>query len=366
MIHHEAHIVTRVSFAPHRNKLNPYQQLLVDGLKNIGIEVEFEHDLHQFNGGPRKDARPLMQKVYHILHIHWLHPFIIRDKQVETECQGRQLVEDLSRIKQAGTQIVWTVHNLHNHERRHVRTEQKFSKLVAKLCDALIVHSETAKELVCSCLKVPSEKIYVIPMGHYRDCYPNRVSRGEARERLGVSGFHTVLLYFGMVREYKGLPELLEAFKRVDEQRMALVVAGLPISQRLIELVHKASKGDPRIIPVLKWIPNDEVDLYFNSADVVVLPLREALTTSSAVLAMSYGKAIIGPKMNALTDVVPESGAIYYLPRSIDGLAQALRNALLTDLPALGHANLKYINQFTWEKVAHLTRRVYDQVAGIR
>lgn len=110
--------------------------------------------------------------------------------------------------------------------------------------------------------------------------------RAEAEKKLGLKPGKKNILFFGLIREYKGLDILLEAFSRLDEGYQ-LIIAGEPYGsfdkyQRLID----SMPGKDRIFMDLKYIKDSEVSDYFSAADVAVLPYRSA--TQSGISSVSY------------------------------------------------------------------------------
>jgi glycosyltransferase involved in cell wall biosynthesis len=104
-------------------------------------------------------------------------------------------------------------------------------RLLFELCDAVICHCEAAAGSVAEAYELDPElrrRLHVIPHGNYIDVYPNTLSRAEARSRLGLPEGARVLLFIGAVRAYKGIEELLAAFRTLDEPNARLVVAGSP------------------------------------------------------------------------------------------------------------------------------------------
>ncbi|MFS8641463.1 MAG: glycosyltransferase, partial [Symbiobacteriaceae bacterium] len=228
-----------------------------------------------------------------------------------TVAKGARLLAWLARARRRGLRLVWTVHNLHDHERRHPWLELFFHRRLVRLCDALIVHCRYARDAVCEAYRVPArlrERVHVIPHGHYLDCYENRLSREEARERLGLGAGDVVFLYLGMIRRYKGVPGLVRAFRRLEDPRARLIVAGRPATADLRAEIEAAMEGDGRIKAVLEHVPDGDIQLYMNAADAVVMPYEEIFTSGTVVLAMSFGRAVVAPRRGCLAEVVDGQG----------------------------------------------------------
>ncbi len=95
------------------------------------------------------------------------------------------------------------------------------------------------------------------------------------------------------------------------------------------------------------------------AADAVVFPFKDILTSGSIFLAMSFGKAIIVPKLESLEEIIAVGGAICFDPEDPDGLKSALKTALTSDLEGLGQINLNAAKLLSWDKIARQTADVY-------
>jgi glycosyltransferase involved in cell wall biosynthesis len=120
-----------------------------------------------------------------------------------------------------------------------------------------------------------------------------RTLQGEARRRLGLPLGVPILLFFGIVREYKGLKDILKALPaiRVRLENVILVIAGefWEDKRTYLKMIERSRIGD-RVIIEDRYIPNEEVPLYFSAADVLVAPYRR--TTGSGVVQMARGLGI--------------------------------------------------------------------------
>src|SRR5690606_26973851 len=110
-------------------------------------------------------------------------------------------------------------------------------------------------ELVAKEFKITDRsKIAIIPHGNYIGCYPNEISREEARARLGLPADAVVLLFLGKIRRYKGVPELIETFQGIDGGDARLVVAGSPLNPQVEKEVRDAVRSEhvhlhPNFVP---------------------------------------------------------------------------------------------------------------------
>ena len=116
--------------------------------------------------------------------------------------------------------------------------------------------------------------------------FGKKKERREAEEKLGLASQKKTILFFGLIREYKGLDILLEAFRLLDDSYQ-LIIAGEPYgSFEKYRAIIDSLPGKDRIYLSLKYIKDSEVTDYFSAADVAVLPYRSA--TQSGISSVSY------------------------------------------------------------------------------
>jgi glycosyltransferase involved in cell wall biosynthesis len=200
-------------------------------------------------------------------------------------------------------------------------------RFLVKRASLYVTHSESDRRLVASKYRLPEGRVYVIPHGLY-DQY-QKISRGDARRKLGLDGDY-VILSFGLIRPYKGIPNLIRAFGELPEDvagRSRLLIAGEIWEDR--EAVTQAMAGckyRDRIRLVDDYIPDDDIPLYFNAADVVALPYTRASQSGVAHIAMAFGRPIVVSKVGGLAESMADYSGTYFVP---PGDATAIRDALL-------------------------------------
>lgn len=270
----------------------------------------------------------------------------------------------LTFLKAAGVKIVWTAHELGRRGRRNRKLEKAGTIFTAKIADAVIAHCEKARAEVLRQPLLANKKVFVVPHGHYVGYYSNEISREQARIALGLPQEAFVFLFFGWIDRYKGVAELIEAFERMHSEEAYLVIAGTSPESKFADLIHQRVAHKPRIKLVHKFIPENEIQIYLNSCDAVVLPYRDVLTSGAVILAMSFGRPCVAVRRGCIGDVLNESGAFLYDPPSPLSLVRAMEHAMenRSALAAMGRYNLERACQWGWDRVAQETVDVYRWV----
>ncbi|HTY91612.1 MAG TPA: glycosyltransferase [Methanocella sp.] len=209
-----------------------------------------------------------------------------------------------------------------------IRIYSRFmGRLLVRRAALYVTHSESDKKLVVSKYHIPEEKVQVIPHGLY-DQY-RHVPQAEARKKLGLDGEY-VILTFGLIRPYKGIPNLIKAFGDLPAEmasRSRLLIAGEIWEDR--EAVTQAIASSPyrdRITLVDSYIPDDAIPLYFNSADVVALPYLRASQSGVAHIAMAFGKPIVVSRVGGLEESMADYAGTRFVP---PGDTAAISDALM-------------------------------------
>ena len=298
-----------------------------------------------------KDAR--------IIHLHWLSGYMVKDSLCKSLCWSALFCMEALAAKLAGRKLVWTVHNLLEHERRYAKIELFFLKVLARHLDHFFVHGTHARDVVMKTLGIAERKVSVVPHGHYIDAYPNTISRDEARKALGVADSASVFLFFGQIRDYKGVGDLLAAFRDPALKEATLIVAGRPQSPRLAGNLVSAAGGCSNVRLHLHFIPAEEVQVFMNAADYAVFPFREIFTSGSIMLAMSFGRKVIVPEVPSLAETIAVMNGIVFKPEQSGGLLAALVQAQQLVSHDDKGQNLQYAKSCGWDKSAAHICRVY-------
>ncbi|MCK5020784.1 MAG: glycosyltransferase [Candidatus Peribacteraceae bacterium] len=194
--------------------------------------------------------------------------------------------------------------------------------------DLMIVHSESDKNLVAERYEIQKELIEVVPHGLY-DHYP-MIEKGYARKKLDFED-EFLILYFGLIRPYKGVPYLIDAFDalplEIISKSKLLIVGEMWEGYDEVSNAIKESKNNKKIISKFEYVSDDEVPLYFSACDVVVLPYTRASQSGVAHIAMCFGKPIVVSEVGGLKESMSiYSGTFFIPPKDPEKIANTIVN----------------------------------------
>lgn len=312
-----------VAFFPDIRDRNPYQTMLYGKLEERGAAAQPVDDpveLAASAGGPRPA----------LFHLHWTTP-ILRGARTEEEAIRRchRFAGALDAMRAQGTKIVWTVHNVLPHECRFPHIEAELCQEVANRADVVHVMCERTIEAVSPHYVLPPARVRVVPHGSYVGMYPDAVSQREARAHLGLAATDTVLCFLGGIRPYKGLARLLDAFEVLAREKpeTRLVVAGPPGRFEGLDDLVARCEANPAIVARVGRVPDEDLQIFMKAADAVVLPHRLGLNSGALMLALSFARPIIAPRIGCIGEIVTANVGITFDPDSPGGLEAALVRA---------------------------------------
>lgn len=201
---------------------------------------------------------------------------------------------------------------------------------------------------------------FVIPHGHYRDAYPDDVTKKEAREALSLPKSSPLLLYFGYIRPYKNVPHLIKTFRALKTDAH-LLVAGQPQTSTLKKEVQQAANGASGVHLHLDFIPKADVQLYFRAADGVVLPYTEILNSGSALLALSFDRPVLVPQKGAMGELQEQVGDEWVKTYEGSLLPPHLQRTLSWSW-TIDRSSRPPLEAFEWKAIARQTLEAFQRL----
>lgn len=245
--------------------------------------------------------------------MQWWHPYFAPCYRILEEVFGKK------------TKKMFVCHNVFPHERFPL--DRVLTKLVLNQADYFLLHSESDVGDLRTIR--PDAQYRLNPHPSYNVFKIRDITKRQAREELLLSAEEKVLLFFGFVREYKGLKYLIAAMPEVRRQlgRVRLIVAGSFGSDRVsyLHMIDEYEVNDC-IEVVDGYIADNEVEKYFAACDIVVLPYESA--TQSGIVQIAYGfeKPVIVTNVGGLPDVVADGQTGYIVER---GNSKQLADAIV-------------------------------------
>lgn len=301
-------------------------------------------------------ARP---RVFHIL---WNNKFESFDRTLLTLY-----------YKLLGKRIVLTAHNVNTQRRDSMDT--RFNRITLgiqyRLADHIFVHTPKMKRELTEEFGVQENRVAVIPFG-VNNAVPNTdLTPADAKKRLGISGHDKTILFFGRITPYKGLEHLIAAFRQLLTRRdnYRLVIAGRPdncdsywrsIQDAIAEDAHHG-----RIQVKAGFIPDDETEVYFKAADVVVLPYKDIYQSGVLFLGYGFGLPAIATDVGSFgEDIIEGQTGMLCKPSHPDDLALTIEAYFESNLYRRLDQTREDIREYahqrhSWDIVGAMTCHIY-------
>lgn len=334
---------------------NPYNWLLYSHIVDHGCQV----DEFTFS--------KLLCKKYDIFHLHWPTETILRHRNpVVAFLRAITMLLAISWAKVRGTKIIWTIHDEYPHSLLHPQLGKWFQSNFIKQVDGCISHSQIGKQLANKNFSglgnTPHE---VILHGHYRACYPKQINFEEARLSLNIPINYKLLLFLGYIDYYKNIPHLVEIFQDLDPNDWILLIAGKVEIPELGNQISALADNNPKIKLHFSFVPDEQLQLYFCAANLVVLPFQEILNSGSAILALSFNSPILVPEQGSMAELQEMVGLEWVKLYSGDLTQEVLATALdsVINHERTSQANLEKLE---WSNIAQQTIQYFEDISNKR
>lgn len=279
--------------------------------------------------------------------------------------------------KLQGRKLVFTAHNINAARRDGV--DSHLNRLTLRtqyqLADHIFVHTEKMKREILEEFGVRDESVTIIPYGINNAVPDTDLTRVDARQRLGLHDGDKVLLFCGAIAPYKGLDLLVDAFEQMVRRDPAyrLIIAGRPkagCDKYLTEIQQKINRAPYRanVIQRIEYIPDADAEIYFKSADVLVMPYRHIFQSGILFWSLSFGLPVVATDVGSFRDdVVDGETGFLCAPDDSAALACTIEKFFTSDLFQHAESRRQTIREFarlrhSWEVVADKTCKVYERL----
>ena len=271
--------------------------------------------------------------------IQWWHPFF-----------GPCLASIASRAKER-SKVAFICHNVLPHEK--LPFGRALTLRALRHGDGFIVHSEQDASDLRSLLPGLSPDAVRKTIHPQYELFPvTGMSREAARIRLGVEG--PMMLFFGLVRKYKGLMDLIEAMALIRNRDVTCLAVGEFYDKKEAYEARIGALGlSDRIRLIDQYVPNEEVEPYFAAADVVILPYRSATQSGIVQMAFRFGRPVISTMVGGLPESIDDGRTgILVPPNDPAALAGAIDRYYDDSMEARLTAGIREDEgRFSWDRV---------------
>ena len=285
----------------------------------------------QYSTSPAPDDLTIVRKVNSINPLNWVkvgreirrqHPDMVMVRfwlPFLGPCLGT-----IARVisKDKSIKVVSLLDNVVPHE--HRIGDKMFAHYMIKSVGGYVAMSES---VLADAKSFDDTKPYALTPHPLYDNFGDRVSRDEAIAHLGLDADTRYILFFGLIRDYKGLDLLLRAFAddRLRNKKTKLIVAGEFYSNaELYEQLERELNIAEHIVWYKEFIPADQVRYFFAAADLVAQPYKTATQSGITQIAYHFERPMLVTNVGGLAEIVPHGKVGYVVKPEADAIADAL------------------------------------------
>lgn len=279
---------------------------------------------------------------YEIFHLHWPEGLLSSGRGPRawvTYALARLL---LLRLRVTKTPVVYTLHNVVPHD-------AVMSRRLRHVLDGFARLTQIEIHLVPEPGRVTDAETVSIPHGSYHEPYAQHERSRRTPGRI---------LFFGLIRKYKGVEELLAAYQDLDRPSASLRIVGKALEPTLKQKIAELADGDATISTKFAFVADRELVAEVTSSELVVLPYRELHSSGVALVALSLGRPVLVPDSTTGRALQEEVGSewvhLFAPPLTADDLRRAHDRALTLD-----SGSLPDLSDRSWDKVRARHTAVY-------
>ncbi|TAL66882.1 MAG: glycosyltransferase [Bacteroidetes bacterium] len=263
------------------------------------------------------------------------------------------------KLKKKGIKTISILSNVIPHEKKP--GDISLIKYFLNRCDGFIVLADSVKK---DLLSVKPESIFrKHPHPNYEH-FGAKFPKDKAREILNIPADKKVILFFGLIRNYKGLDLLIRAVGELTNDYYLLAVGEVYGNEKeYFDLIRQSGVGD-RVKFINQYVSDNDVAPYFSSADVCVLPYRSATQSGIIGVAYNFGLPVITTDVGGLREVIEPFGTGTVIPYAdIDLIKNNVREYFDNKLYDKYSSNIeKFKQKYTWESFANDILSLYNEI----
>ena len=252
------------------------------------------------------------------------------------------------------SKIISIVHNMVPHESR--LGDRFLSNLFVKNCHAFLALSSSVLEDINS---FDNQKPKIVSPHPVYNNFGKSVSKEKAIEKLKLDPSYKYLLFFGLIRDYKGLDLLLNAMPLIKEKNIRLIIAGEYYSNKEFyrSLIEKNDLKN-KVIDVNGFVSQEDVKYYFCASDLIVQPYKSATQSGVTQIAYHFNKPMIVTNVGGLKEMCPHQKVGYIVEPNQNDVAKGINTFFKEANPEQMIKNIKEEKKkYSWDK---LTKEIYS------
>jgi len=371
----------------------PYALGLTAALSARGMQIEFvggdefcvpelltNTKVRLLNLRGDQDSAPLIKKMTRVLAYYWrLVRYAATAEPRVFHILWNNKFEHFDRTlllfyyKLLGKKLVFTAHNVNTRERdaKDSLLNRLSLRVHYRLVDHIFVHTARMKQQLTEMFGVPNEKATIIPFGINATVPNTSLTTDEAKARLKLGREERAILFFGNIAPYKGLEFLVTAFAKLAQECASyrLIIAGQPKGSDAywLQIQNELTQMGllNRVIQRIEYVPDEETEVYFKAADVLVLPYTHIFQSGVLFLSYSFGLPAIVADVGSLREeiVEGETGFAFHA-KDAGHLAQVVvkyfQSQLYMELERSRQNISQYAHErYSWAEVAATTAQIY-------
>lgn len=252
------------------------------------------------------------------------------------------------------TKVICQIDNVEPHE--HHIVDRPFNRYFLRSVDGFVYMSEQVHGELVRYTSAPS---LFSPHPMFEN-FGESVGRDIACRHLGIDASARYMLFFGLIRDYKGLDILLDAWQRIKDKSLKLIVAGEFYASREKYMPLVEALGD-RVVLHDRFVPDEEVKYYFSAADAVILPYRSATQSGVTQVAYNFRVPMIVSNVGGLAEIVPDDRVGYVVAPDADEVAAAVDRICSDGNLERFRRNMDAERRrFSWEEMCDRLTEVYE------
>ncbi len=269
-------------------------------------------------------------------------------------------------VKLVKGKVVLTIHDVTSFADRN--RSSFIANLIYKLTDTVLTHNEFSKEELIKFTSISKNDIHIVPHGNYTQFINIRKDKTQSRAKLDLPQNKTILLFFGMIKKVKGLEVLLKSMRKIIDRNpdVVLLIAGKPWENNFsnYQKIIDENNLSENVILHTKFIDYEDVEHYYCSSDLVVLPYKKIYQSGVLMMTLSYERPALVSDLPPLKEVITDNENGFLFSSGNDEALTKKILKIISDKDNLEKVRLKGIEtvntKYGWNEIGRLTKNAYQ------